>query len=532
MDDLEQQLAAWVDAQNDGVAPVGVDEVVDRGAATAPTTDAPRRRGRRVAFTAVAVAAALITAIGLAGVVDRDDPPEVVQTSDPDQTVPPGWATLEVPELGWTVTAPSAWSSSIWNGHCDGTTGILVVNGPLPLARSTDPDGCNSEWDPAGKDRPDLVALAIVDDPRVAGSGPAPGPDTQLPLTIDDLGAHDRADGEPLVRTMGVIRDGDPSHHLEVWIGDDAPSADVETLQRVLASLAWNAPDRDRPTEARTVRGSDLGQATGSPRMTTFLVCMADEGFHPVLSGPPSGMIDGVRGAVVTWPAGEQDRPGYDASYQRCNEQAGAMVRRNSEHDGPWRERPGISQSAADARRDRTVPAVAALPLAERATTTHWFDTPEGTWALSTMPERPAGTDCVIGDPEGTYGVDHVCSTDYGEVLLVDRSGSIVRAYPMPGEAPDWIFATEEAVYAGRVGEGDRPESTIARIDRTSLESEVLVFPADDGVLGVDWPNWSIAPDGTDVADLVRVGDDSGTLVDSTIGVTSIDLPAVEELFA
>lgn len=143
-----------------------------------------------------------------------------------------------------------------------------------------------------------------------------------------------------------------------------------------------------------------------------------------------------------------------------------------------------------------------------------------------------------MGDPDGVWGEDFVCSSEYGEVLLVDDEGAIVRSYPMPGATPTWITATRDAVYAGRTGDGGLPDSTIVRIDRATLEAEVLVFPAEAGTLGVTFPNWSLAADPAVIGELVRVSgpddaiDPDRTLTTSWVGITSIDLPAIEELFA
>lgn len=179
------------------------------------------------------------------------------------------------------------------------------------------------------------------------------------------------------------------------------------------------------------------------------------------------------------------------------------------------------------------IPELAALPLRSRAAATQFFDAAEGTWAITAVPNVEPGTDCTLGDPDGTYGTERICTAEYGEVLLVDPAGSVLRAYPMPGAVPTWLHATDEAVYAGRVGDGGLPESTIVRIDRQTLEAQVRVFPTEDGVLGIDWAEWSVAPAGVPIEDFVVTGDDSaGELVASTIGITSIDRPAIEELFA
>ena len=54
-----------------------------------------------------------------------------------------------------------------------------------------------------------------------------------------------------------------------------------------------------------------------------------------------------------------------------------------------------------------------------------------------------------------------------------------------------------------------------------------------DGLLGIDLPNRSLAPSTADITGLVVTGSDAaGALVSSTIDMTSIDLPAIEDLFA
>ena len=75
------------------------------------------------------------------------------------------------------------------------------------------------------------------------------------------------------------------------------------------------------------------------------------------------------------------------------------------------------------------------------------------------------------------------------------------------------------------------------RIDRETLKVEGRFLPAAfDGGKVPDLPGWEVAPARPADAPLVRVGQEAAsteglTLVDSSIGLTAIDLAAVEELF-
>lgn len=532
MDDLEQQIRAWVDAEAEGVGPVTVADVFARGDAPAPSTArvlSSRRRSTTVT-AAVAVAAALVlVVVGLTQLEARDD--DTMRLTPPPPTVPKGWQFERVPVIGWTFVAPPGWTVSSWDGYCDGTSGSLVVNASAPVPRTTEPEGCNSAWEPFARNRSDIVALAIIDDAALASTT---DPDTEVPLSLDDLEPHDPAPGEPIVRTATLVDDGDQSQHIEVWIGADATNEDLQTLRRMLASVA-------PPTPAAKDEQSAIVPAMGSPRSTTFLTCMIDNGFDPRTELLPRPSTSEQPKAEISWPDGQQDRSSFVGDRNACAALGDAANNRLSREFSAWPEHPGPSQTPGDAARDGVVPAVAALTLKERATPTSWFDAPEGTWAITRMPAPPEGNgsfDCTVGDGDGTWGDDYVCSSEYGEVLLVDDDGAIVRSYPMPGATPSWITATDDAVYAGRTGDGGLPDSTIVRIDRTTLAAEVLVFPAEPGRLGISFPNWSVAPNPEAIGDLVQVSgpddpiDPSRTLVTSWVGITSIDLPAIEDLFA
>ena len=134
----------------------------------------------------------------------------------------------------------------------------------------------------------------------------------------------------------------------------------------------------------------------------------------------------------------------------------------------------GASQSAADARRDDVLPAVASLSFEDRVSVILEAEAPEGVWALSRMPGAPAA----LGDPAGRYGVDWVARQEYGELLLLDRTARrIIRAYPLPGVPPQTLLLRDDAVYCARQGDGGLPDSMLCRVDRDRLTAQVRVFP-------------------------------------------------------
>jgi len=138
------------------------------------------------------------------------------------------------------------------------------------------------------------------------------------------------------------------------------------------------------------------------------------------------------------------------------------------------------SQSRADAERDGVVSALAELPVSLRVDPVTTMQADGGLWVLS----RPQGETaelapgCGLGDPDGLYGRDIICVSEYGEVLLMDPSGErILRAYPLPGLPPSLLLVTEDAVFCGRWGDGALPDSMLCRVDRNTLEWSVRVFP-------------------------------------------------------
>lgn len=520
MVDLEQQIAAWVDAESDGVAPVTVDEVVPPGHAPAPAALADHRRPRPqwLAWAAAAIVA-LVAAAAVVRSTGTDDPVPAARSDDGIQ--------MTIPELGWTLVRPASWSTATDHADCgNGVTrdSTVITNQAAPPERAA--ASCGRAWEANALDVPGFVGIELG---RRGTGGTTTDESTRRPIDLDDFDA--RSDGDPVEYSTIIDVADEPPAYIRVWIADDADPDDAAAVRRLVRSIAW--PIEEWPDG---IRGAATTTATGNPKMSTFLVCMRDRGYAPTMhldgGQTPAGQIS----ATVTWDAGDLDRITFDEDHNACSAVGQEAIDRFSAGFSAWLDQPGPSQSAADAQRDRVIPELAALPLRTRAAATEFFDATEGTWAITVIPNIEPDDNCTLGDPQGAYGTERICTTEYGEVLLVDPGGSVVRAYPMPGAVPTWLYGTKDAVYVGRVGDGGLPDSTIVRIDRRTLESKALVFPQGDP--GVDvpwssWPNWSVAPEGADLSKLVVVGDDSaGQVVDSTIGVTSIDLPAIEELFA
>jgi hypothetical protein len=196
------------------------------------------------------------------------------------------------------------------------------------------------------------------------------------------------------------------------------------------------------------------------------------------------------------------------------------------------------SQTSADAKRDGVLPALAAAPIESRADWSAVVKSEEGTWVLSrpgrALQERTNG--CALGDQNGTYGIDFICTSEYGEVLLLGASGAIARAYPMPGVPPSWIHVTADAIYGGAIGDGGLPSSTLFRVDRTTLHADVIVFPGPtEGSKAVYPPRWrrATAAETRTYTSLVKTGEADGsfTAVASAIGPVGVDIEGIARLF-
>jgi hypothetical protein len=190
------------------------------------------------------------------------------------------------------------------------------------------------------------------------------------------------------------------------------------------------------------------------------------------------------------------------------------------------------SQSPEDALRDGVVAALAALPMSVRVGIVAEAAAAEGVWAISRMPAAADahGDGCRIGAPDGKYPSDFICSTEYGEVLLLDETKSrILRAYPLPGVPAEHLVVTTAAVYCGRDGVLPLPDPMLCRIDRTTLAETVRVYqPGLDSVVVQPCffppPSWSVIKEPLEVTALIaadtglyaEAGDGSWTLLDGT----------------
>ncbi len=172
------------------------------------------------------------------------------------------------------------------------------------------------------------------------------------------------------------------------------------------------------------------------------------------------------------------------------------------------------SQSPADAARDGVVSQLAALPLSVRADIISSVTADEGVWAIS----RPTSTadpeeGCRLGDPTGKYPTEVICTTEYGELLLLDESQSrIVKAFPLPAVPPEELLLTDDALYCSRSGAAMLPDSMLCRVDRQTLEAVVRIFPTDLGSVVVQpcfYPleGWVIAPSLVTMRDLTLTAD-------------------------
>ncbi|HVR80163.1 MAG TPA: hypothetical protein VMS99_17455 [Acidimicrobiia bacterium] len=195
------------------------------------------------------------------------------------------------------------------------------------------------------------------------------------------------------------------------------------------------------------------------------------------------------------------------------------------------------SQTPAEANRDGVVPDLAALPYSLRVEARSEVPTDEGTWIVAVptpeLTELAWENGCGFGNLDGAYPTEVICVVEYGEILLVDGEGQIVRAFPMPGGTPFWIHATEESVYGGRIGDGALPNSTLFRIDRQSLEATVVVIlshPEDAS----EWlPTWHVAGAKQVTTYDMFVGfapETSGTRVTSWIGDVVVDISGIDEI--
>lgn len=141
------------------------------------------------------------------------------------------------------------------------------------------------------------------------------------------------------------------------------------------------------------------------------------------------------------------------------------------------------SQSPEDAARDGVVPGLAVLPLHVRMSARASVVAPEGVWVASrpTARANEGAVGCRIGPEEGQTPADWICTSEYGEILLLDAARTrILRAYPLAGVPPQFLQLTAAALYCGRPGDGGLlPDSMVCRIDRANLAAAIRIFPGE-----------------------------------------------------
>lgn len=123
------------------------------------------------------------------------------------------------------------------------------------------------------------------------------------------------------------------------------------------------------------------------------------------------------------------------------------------------------------------------LPLSLRSDARSQVETDEGTWILA----RPTDGLLRLSDAWGcgVPGTDW-CTHEYGEILLVSEDG-LEFVLPTPGVPSTWLAVTDTHVYAGRIGDGALPDSSLIRIDRATREVIPIVFRVDLD-RGHSWP--------------------------------------------
>ncbi len=164
------------------------------------------------------------------------------------------------------------------------------------------------------------------------------------------------------------------------------------------------------------------------------------------------------------------------------------------------------SQSPEDAMRDSVVAEVAQLSLAARSGELLQVESELGTWAISRL-SRPVEEASYIDDgcglgrlPDGAYPTEIICTSEYGELLLLDDDGSIIKAFPMPGARPTWLAVANGTTFVGREGDGGLPDSVLGVISHETLEGTFLWFPAEIDGWVTPTPGWYLVD--TDTAAL------------------------------
>lgn len=352
------------------------------------------------------------------------------------------------------------------------------------------------------------------------------------------------ADGEPVAEMATTVTTTPVSRTPVTTTGAPSPTTAVvtTTTTMVVIEAEWMAP-----FPAFGVPGDKL-EICGVTRGPSSLTVVVSD---PVSGDtwPSSGRVRPFENGQWCWesefPAEMQDQGGDShpiapGTYDIRLEYEGQLVLQSSLEISSEELVAALppSQTAADAVRDGVVPELAALPFYRRVRVETEIEAEEGIWMLTRLSraveEESWATGCGLGDPTGVYPVDIICTVEYGEILLVEDA-AIVKAFPMPGAVPGWVHLTDQYVYSGRIGDGGLPDSTLVRIDRSTMDVTVVVIPAEfDG--GSEWlPGWHIAADEYRERFYAEVhvnSDDPGTRVSSWMGDFTIDLDGIDAILA
>lgn len=206
----------------------------------------------------------------------------------------------------------------------------------------------------------------------------------------------------------------------------------------------------------------------------------------------------------------------------------------NDDSPRPSRAAPRPSQSATDARRDGVIPELAEASLHARSDRLAGVDTRDGRWVISrpskALQDASIKDGCRLGPEGGENGTEAICTIEYGEILLV-RGGEIMRAYPMPEVPPTWIYAADDAIFGGRIGDGCLPHSTLFRIDRATFALELIVFPQTEDLPAL-LPSWRVATELEEPLFNKLVDTPNGIPVTAEFGPFRVDIDGVARLFA
>lgn len=443
--DLESQLAAFARA---------LDSRSQRTGHTEASPEPPRPRAGVGALALAALAAVVLVVLP----VVFFSPPATVSPSStipPATTVPPTTLvpTTElgpsvIPSEGWATLGSSGITASdgsvIWAGEGSGR-GRLVRDGAGGLAFT---DSEDLWWMSADMTEPRLVAevsgelIEVIPTPAgpVARIGSCPS--TFVHLT----------DGSQAPERQGRINvnceSGDWGQVGRYDLYEDPDGLIWLHVIEFDSTIAW-LPFGGPSYPSVRVEDFDGGRVLLSRRQGDF-------------DDPPDELwlVDLHDVSVVEIPVNRDEHTGAALLGPDSEDQPDAW-------EPSWIGEPPHSPGMTDFF-DR-------LPLSLRSNPLWQFESEEGAWTLS----RP--TDGLLnlsrawgcGVPDTDW-----CTYEYGEILLVSEGG-LEFAVPTPGLPSTWLAVRDDYVYAGRIGDGALPDSSLIRIDRATHEVVPIVFRVD-----------------------------------------------------